>query len=31
MAEDAGQEFDESTVTGPMTIYQIRGLGAEIY
>lgn len=31
MAEDAGKEFDESTVTGPMTIYQIRGLGAEIY
>lgn len=30
MAEDAGKEFDESTVTGPMTIYQIRGLGAEI-
>ena len=31
MAEDAGKEFDESTVTGPMIIYQIRGLGAEIY
>lgn len=30
MAEDAGKEFDESTVTGPMTIYQIRGLGAVI-
>jgi len=30
MAEDAGKEFDESTVTGPMTIYQIRGLGAII-
>lgn len=30
MADDAGKEFDESTVTGPMTIYQIRGLGAEI-
>jgi predicted RNA-binding protein len=30
MAEDAGTEFDESTVTGPVTIYQIKGLGAAI-
>lgn len=30
MAEDAGEEFDKSTITGPMTIYQIKGLGAVI-
>lgn len=30
LAEDAGKEFDPSTVTGPMTIYQIKGLGAII-
>lgn len=30
MAEDAGKEFDSSSVTGPMTIYQIKGVGAEI-
>lgn len=30
MAEDAGKEFDASTVTGPVTIYQIRGSGAVI-
>lgn len=30
LAEDAGLEFDPSTVTGPMTIYQIKGLGAVI-
>ena len=30
MAEDAGKEFDSTLVTGPMTIYQIKGLGAEI-
>lgn len=30
LAEEAGREFDPSTVTGPVTIYQIRGLGAEI-
>ncbi len=30
MAEDAGKEFDSTTVTGPLTIYQIKGLGAEI-
>jgi hypothetical protein len=31
MAEDAGVEFDESTVTGPVTLYQIKGIGAEIF
>jgi hypothetical protein len=31
MAEDAGIEFDESTVTGPVTLYQIKGIGAEIF
>jgi Domain of unknown function (DUF4920) len=31
IAEEKGQEFDPSTITGPMTIYQIKGLGAEIY
>lgn len=31
IAEEQDQEFDPSTVTGSMTIYQIRGLGAEIY
>lgn len=30
MAEDAGKEFDPTSVTGPMTLYQIKGLGAEI-
>jgi hypothetical protein len=30
LAEDAGKEFDESTVKGPVTIYQIRGIGAKI-
>lgn len=30
MAEDAGKEFDSTSVTGPMTLYQIKGLGAEI-
>lgn len=30
MAEDAGKEFHSTSVTGPMTIYQIKGLGAEI-
>jgi hypothetical protein len=29
-AEERGEEFDPATVTGPETIYQIRGLGAEI-
>jgi hypothetical protein len=31
IAEEKGQEFDPSTITGPMTIYQIKGLGAKIY
>ena len=31
VAEEQNQEFKPSTVTGPMTIYQIKGLGAEIY
>ena len=31
VAEEQSEEFDPSTVTGPMTIYQIKGLGAEIY
>ncbi|MEP0860637.1 MAG: DUF4920 domain-containing protein [Ignavibacterium sp.] len=30
LAEESGKEFDPSTVTGPVTIYQIKGLGAEI-
>ncbi len=30
LAEETGKEFDPSTVTGPVTIYQIKGLGAEI-
>jgi hypothetical protein len=30
MAEESGKEFDPSTVTGPVTIYQIKGIGAEI-
>lgn len=30
LAEEKGAEFDPSTVTGPVTIYQIKGLGAEI-
>lgn len=31
ITEESGKEFDTLTVTGPMTIYQIKGLGAEIY
>jgi len=31
VSEEQNEEFDPSTVTGPMTIYQIKGLGAEIY
>jgi len=31
VAEEQNQEFDPSTVTGPMTIYQVKGLGVEIY
>ncbi len=30
LAEEAGKEFDPATVTGAVTIYQIKGLGAEI-
>lgn len=30
IAEESGAEFDPSTITGPVTIYQIRGIGAEI-
>ena len=30
VADEKGEEFDPSTITGPMTIYQIKGLGAEI-
>ncbi len=31
IAIEQDQEFDPSTVTGPMIIYQVKGLGAEIY
>ena len=30
IAEESGDEFDPSIITGPMIIYQIKGLGAEI-
>jgi len=30
-AEESGKKYDPSIITGPMTIYQIKGLGAEIY
>lgn len=30
LAEEQGVAFDSSSVTGPMTIYQLKGLGAEI-
>jgi len=30
VADEKGVEFDPATITGPMTIYQIKGLGAEI-
>jgi hypothetical protein len=30
IAEEKGEEFDPATITGPMTIYQIKGLGAVI-
>ena len=30
VAEESGDDFDPSIITGPMTIYQIKGLGAEI-
>ena len=29
-AEERGEEFDPESVTGPVTFYQIKGLGAEI-
>lgn len=29
-AEETGNEFDPATVTGPVTLYQIKGIGAEI-
>ncbi|MCW8803711.1 MAG: DUF4920 domain-containing protein [Ignavibacteriaceae bacterium] len=31
IADEKAQEFDPSSITGPMTIYQIKGLGAEIH
>lgn len=31
IAEESGKEFDPATITGPVTLYQIKGLGAEIY
>ena len=30
LAEEKGEPFDESSVTGPMVFYQIEGLGAEV-
>ncbi|MCS7053795.1 MAG: DUF4920 domain-containing protein [Ignavibacterium sp.] len=30
LAEEEGEEFDPSTVTGPVTIYQIKGIGVEV-
>jgi hypothetical protein len=30
IAEEKGETFDPSTITGPMTLYQIKGLGAVI-
>lgn len=30
LAEEKGEAFDESSVTGPMVFYQIEGLGAEL-
>jgi Domain of unknown function (DUF4920) len=30
VAEEQGTEFDDASVTGPVTIYQIKGIGAEI-
>lgn len=29
-AEEHGKEFDPSTITGPVTLYQIKGIGAVI-
>ena len=31
IAEETGKDFDPSSVTGPLTLYQIKGLGAEIH
>ena len=30
VATEQGKEFDAATVTGPITLYQIKGIGAEI-
>jgi len=30
IAEESGNDFDPATISGPMTIYQIKGLGAVI-
>ena len=30
VATEQGKEFDAATVTGPITLYQIKGVGAEI-
>lgn len=30
LAEEKGEPFDESSVTGPLVFYQIEGLGAEL-
>ena len=30
LADEKGETFDESTVTGPMTFYQLAGKGAEL-
>ena len=30
LAEESGDEFDPATVTGSITIYQIKGFGAQI-
>lgn len=29
-AEETGNEFDPASITGPVTLYQIKGIGAEI-
>lgn len=31
ISEESGKEFDSTSVSGPMTLYQIKGLGAEIH
>lgn len=30
VAEEQGTKFDDASVTGPITLYQIKGIGAEI-